>query len=821
MKKLITIAAVLWVVPALAYAQTPATVPVLGSNVEISGSIMPGAQQFDNTTNSSKLTEYRDVRNNLFLPSVTFAARNRRSGWFLDLRGRNLTRDDQTIAVEGGRPGAWDLQMNWIGVPHNYSNKAVTPYTSATPGRFEVPANVPITFKKLGTAAADTPGVLASDDLIAAFQSSYLFATPLSTQTTMGRFALGWSGSDAIALGLQYNLRNKSGSKSTFGPIGDRPPRTLNIQLAEPVDYRTNEITFSAEHKGSGYQVGAEYLVSDFENRIDTLQWENVFANPAPGATFDVWDRSVSAYGVRPLPPDNRYHNVSTTFGSDLPLGSRFTATAAYGRFEQNAALLPYSYNVDQLAVQTLPRNTADAAINTMNVTADYVISPINRVNLRTYYRRYDLNNETPSDQWQYATSDTSNLNGTVAYANKRVNRPYAWDRQNAGAEAIWRLPKRNSLTIGYDREALVREHREADTTENTMRATWRTRAARWMSLEARYVYGVRDGGVYNDRVTKEGYWYPQSDVKDYNNPVLTFDNHPDMRRFDLSDRMRRQFDFRFNLTPRDVVAVTAYVRHRIDDFTSDVAPSQPLLGTGLTDAGATTPGYQLGQLENTRTRYGLDVFAQPNTRVSLNTFLSYDLGTAFERSIEFQENNKANPSIVATAELGPWTRAGSIWTSDFDDRTWGGGLGATVQLVPDRLMAAADYTISDAHFTTVYDGFGRTNWDGTPFPDQHPFAFPLDPTVHEHLHLVNLRVEVPLKALMLVAGYSYEHYDLRDWQQSAGADNPTVEAVGADTLLRDTSRSYQWGNRLFALGSYLAPAYEAHIGFVGFRYRF
>jgi hypothetical protein len=132
------------------------------------------------------------------------------------------------------------MQANWIGVPHNYSNKALTPYTTsgARPGVLEVPANVPITFKKLATAAADTPGVLASDNLIAAYQRTSLAPTPLAMQTDVGHFALGWSGSEAIALGVQYDLRNKSGSKSTYGPIGDRPPRTLNIQLAEPVDYR-------------------------------------------------------------------------------------------------------------------------------------------------------------------------------------------------------------------------------------------------------------------------------------------------------------------------------------------------------------------------------------------------------------------------------------------------------------------------------------------------------------------------------------------------------------------------------------------------------
>ena len=48
----------------------------------------------------------------------------------------------------------------------------------------------------------------------------------------------------------------------------------------------------------------------------------------------------------------------------------------------------------------------------------------------------------------------------------------------------------------------------------------------------------------------------------------------------------------------------------------------------------------------------------------------------------------------------------------------------------------------------------------------------------------------------------------------------PTIKDR-AETLLRDTSRSYQWGNRLFNLGTYLAPGYDAHIGFVGLRYRF
>ena len=42
---------------------------------------------------------------------------------------------------------------------------------------------------------------------------------------------------------------------------------------------------------------------------------------------------------------------------------------------------------------------------------------------------------------------------------------------------------------------------------------------------------------------------------------------------------------------------MSAYVRYRADDFETDVAPSQPLLGTGLAEQNATSPGGQLGLL--------------------------------------------------------------------------------------------------------------------------------------------------------------------------------------------------------------------------------
>jgi MtrB/PioB family decaheme-associated outer membrane protein len=802
----------------LAAVTTPAQE---GSSVQVSGTVSTAGRGVDNDTNSSKLTEYRDLEDDAYLPTLRLNVFDPAKGWYFDFTGANVSLSDRKIDARGGRYGTWRLAVDWSDIPHNFSNKAETPYLRSAPGLFEVPATVPITFKKLATAVADTPGVLASDALIAAYQGAFLAPTPLALQSRFGRIALEYEGLSDLRLAVAYDRRRKDGLKSTFGPIGDRPPRTLNIQFTEPVDYTTQDLTLSAEWTGSKYQAQFSYLFSDFANGIDTLSWENVYATAAPGATTDTWDRAVSVFGRRPLAPDNRYHNVSVGFGAELPADSRLSATFAYGRLEQNQSLLPYSFNSDMLANPALPRATADARMNTQYAQLDYAVSPVSRVNVRAWARYSGLDNETPSARWQYVTSDTANLNGSVTYLNKRVSVPYAQDRKTAGLETTYRLSGWSSnLALGYERELVDREHREANTAEDRVSLSWRARPAKWAKLRYRYVYAKRDGD-YDPFVTREGYWYSPSEAGDNNNnPQFTFDNHPDMVRFDVADRKRNQAELALTLTSRDVLSLTLRVRNTEDDFDSEVRPIQPLASTGVGEVSARTPGSQLGLLKRRQLRYALDAFYLPAERVSLNAFMSWDRGKSLQSSLEFNENNKANPSAIATAELGPWTRASSRWTADFKDRTWTAGVGTSLRL-GSKASASASYTLSLGDVDLAYAGFGVTNWDGAPFADNHQFQFPAAPEpIFHDLHVVDVRLEFPLvRDVRCVVGYGYERYRIDDWMQ--GTDYSWAETVGSEFLIRDSSRSFQWGNRLFNLGSYLAPRYDAHIAWIGFTYRF
>ena len=813
MQRLLTILALLGV-PAAVLAQDTAA-------IRTSGQVTTGLQQLDNTTNSSKFTEYRDLRDNLYVFDWRFSASSP-AGLFLDLTGANVSRRDQYLDLAAGNPGLWRFDVTWNEIPHLLSNKAQSPYFARSPGVLTVPEPIAIPFKKLATVAADAPAVLANDTVVGAYAQEFGRPVDLGNQTNTGTVGFRYGGLKALDLSVEYTRRTKTGSRLGYGPIGDRPPRTLNIELAEPIDYLTNEVRIGTEFDRGPFQVRLEYLFSDFANRTDDLVWQNVYVTPADGASFEAWDRLIAGYGRRPLAPDNRYHHGTIGAGANLPLGSRLTATFSYGRLLQDQTLLPYAYHADTLANATLPRATADAQMTTTAFSGEYSIMPVRRLTLRAFYRRFQVDNETPASEWQYATQDASNLNGTVRYKNKRVSLPYAWDQQRYGMDVTWRIrPLNGTIGLGYERDDIGREFREAETSEHILRASLRVRPASWLALRAKYLRGDRDGGTYDWAARRQSYWYDPADAgADNDNPQFTFSNHPDMRRYDVSDRRRDRVDVTATVTPAAALSVSATLGYRRDDFDADVSPSQPLLDRSLADSAAATPGDQLGLRRSEQRRISVDLVYTPVERLSLNAFGGWDVGKTEQRSLEFNENNKQNPSAVATADLGPWTRPESQWTADTDDRTRYAGVGASLGVIPGRVSLSASYTMAISTVDIAYDGFGLTNFDGTPYPTNNQFAFQTPPTVRNESHVADVRLEVPvLRHVGLMVGYTYDFYKLTDYQQDV--ETLWFEPVVSELLLRDTSRSHQWGNRLFNLGRFQAPGYRAHLGYATITYRF
>jgi MtrB/PioB family decaheme-associated outer membrane protein len=820
--------------------------------LESEGGFTIGVQQIDIDPNSAKFNEYRDIRDGFQLYDLWFDLIDGPSARFLDFRGSNLLREDQAIDFRFGEFGRWNFEINRREIPRRISNQAVTPYIYRGDGLFVVPAQVPIVEEGVPSLvppgpAQNNPSMQLNDALIAAWLPDNLRPVELGTQRNRTSALLNLPLLEQINFRLRYSDERRDGFGVTYGPFGDRPPRTHNIQLPEPIDYTTREMGFDAEYGGSAFQANLSYLYSDFDNNVETMRWENIYFTPEPGADFvaTVVDtpRNVSTVGQRSLAPDNFAHHVSLAGGVNMPMNGRLAATVAYGWMKQNQTLLPYSFSslgLDWQDPNKLPRQRADAEMRTTRADLDYTFNPLKRLNLRAFLRYYDLDNRTPTDQWLYVTQDTATTAGGVDYRNHRQNLAYEYDKLNYGLDAsqyfaFWR----STLTLGYEREEIDRDFREADTDENIFKASLRTRPANWLALRAGYRYGDRSAGTYNDQITALSYWYTQEQAPTgvgvaRDNPSFAFANHPDLRKYDVSDRERNEFDLAASIAALQDLELGAAFGYRKDDFDSGVRPTQPLLDFPNPErlvpgvAETFTLGQQLGLLEQKQQNYSVDAHYAPSSRWSFNLFGNHQRHESDFRGMVFNENRRENLDEVGPAigNLGRWDDGRYLFDASLDDRTNTFGAGAGFEVIPGRLRLSTNYTLSRGKVDLEYSGYGTPEVLGDPVVGteipwgEFQFAFDDPETVRHNQYVFNASLEYQVvQGLIFGFHYLFDRYSLQDWMLEA--EGPWVEQVGSEFFLRDTSRDNRWGNRLVTMGTVFGPSYEAHVGSVTMTYRF
>jgi len=813
MKKTYALASLLLLAPMVAQAQEEA-------KIESSGEITVGATQ-GKGDDSSKFNKNRDIQDGFNLYDLWFGVVDPNNGRYLDFQGDNLLRDDQSIRFGFGSYGNWGVVIDRNETPNTLSNKARTPYIDQGNGLLTLPSTAAIPNTNLAPTAAQ---LTANDAATATWLATTLHGIDLGTQRNKTGATVSLTPNQEFKFRLSLSDERKDGSNLTYGPIGDRPPRTLNAQLAEPIDYKTQELKFEVEYNKPTYQALFTYLLSGFENNIDTLRWQNPYVADVNGNGYDPWNAAynVASFGQRALAPDNRYQNVSLALGFDLPMASRLSTTLSYGMMRQDETLLPYSSsNLNSIAALgstgILPRGTADAEINTTMFNADYSINPIDHLNLRAFLRYYNLDNKTPQNNWWYVTDDTitaaNAAAGTTTELNKRVNLAYSYDQINYGLDTSYNLPFwRTTFGLGYERENINRDFREANTAENIFKGSLKTKPTDWLTLRGKYLYGNRDGSDYNNTVTAQSYWGATALSS---NPVNSFSNHPDLRKLDVSDRVRNQFDLAATVMPTAGLDLTGSYRYRNDDYDSGVHPVQPLLASGNALA---TPGDQLGLLKSKTNRYALDASYAATERLNLNAFGSRETIKSTQRGLEFDDTTKLTLVTItpsATA-VGSWDTPLGQWMAVTKDKTNTLGAGFGYEIIPDTLRFSSDYTYSQGKVDIEYSGYGSA------YSDTTAFAFRSPETVTHKQYNLNATMEYKfVKNLVCGVHYIYDRYKISDWMQEA--NTPWAESVGSEYLLRDTSSatSTQWGNRLINLGSYLGPSYEAHFGAVTLTYRF
>lgn len=816
----------------------------------VTGDVEAGGQIVDVTNDSSKFNEYKDDEDDPYLYRLHFGIYDTQTGRFLDFRGSRLLRDDQELYLEFGSYGAqesdtplgWSIDASWKETPHLLSNSARTPYEFLGGGRYQVADGIinaiqisNINDARSWTAPDAGPGLPGEDARIARVLAGVVRPIDLGTERETGVFGFNLLFSERTKGRLEFGIDDKEGSILTGVGIGDRPPRSVNIQLPEPIDYKTRNFKLSLEHSGRNYQVDASYLYSDFENEVESLTWNSLFHAPGfftDGATdFDgiriPGSTLYATNGAVALNPDNTYSNFVVNGSLNLPWRSRLSASVSYGVMKQDDDLLPFATS-DFGGRQTpsaLPRDSADARIETAMVNVVYTVNPLRRMNLKLNYRYYDLDNETDQDIWRGNTQDTNSR----SFKSERINVGYDLEQQNLGLDLSYYLGKFGTLGVSYEREEKERPQREVEETdEDIYEVSYRVRPANWASLLAKYTRRERDGSPYNSEITKQSFAFDAfARQSEADNPLLGFSNHPALRKFDVADRDQDRFDLSLGFVAADSVNINLRYNYGKNDYDSDIS-------SDFTTWDAATLSFvdtfidpaQLGLLEDETKLYAVEVNYAAGDRLSLSGYFSREEYDIDQRGRFLDENNRLNANAgTIAAGTKDWqdTSGANVWDADISDNTNTVGAGVDYAASDDRFTLAAGFSHSRGKVSINYvAGANIAEDDTTSFRNFSEWSSPPDARFKTNTLTFDIGYQLN-ESWSLGFRYLFEIYRVSDWQQQAtGAHQNLLNenfVADQDPETAGTSQD-RAGSRLVLLDDLLAPSYDAHVGLITARYR-
>ncbi len=816
----------------------------------IVGDINIGIKVVEQNSDSSKFNEYKDDDTAVYLNRFLFDLEDTETGRVFDLRVKNLVRDDQDIFMEYGDPGHYAIDFHLSDTPYRISDNAKTPYQYAGSGFYRVADDIVNAIQISDVASADSwaapdagAGGAGEDARISSVLSENVHDIGIGTERRDISLGLKYNFSKRTKARLEFAVDTKKGRLITGASIGDRPSRSMTVQLPEPIDYRNEGIKFYVEHRAEQYQLDATYEYSKFENKVDTLSWNSLFhaagyfgpdgdsSTTDGGSDYDdIRIGATTRYattGRIALSPDNTYENIMLNVGINLPMMSRLNATVSMGKMEQDEDLLPYATSSFGGTLDSLPRAEADAKIDTKMVNLFYTIRPIKKLNTRIYYRYYDLDNKTPESEFYYYTQDsnseyTSDIT-TRNYRNERVSLAYAYQHYAYGLDLSYYLGKKGAVGLVAEKSIKKRDYRATDETdEDMLTLSYRVRPMEKVSVKVKYKWAEREAGNYDGEVTDLSYHYDTTVyANESSSPVSGFGNNPGLRQYDIADRDRDQFDLTVGVVPIEEVTINFAYHLLKNDYSSKIASQITSWDSirGVFDTVSIDPT-QLGLLEDESTRFVLDLNYRINDEMLAYGFLSQEMIDTDQRGRYMNENHKINNIRAARDwrdESGKY-----VWNADLSDETNTIGIGFDY-FVEESFDIQTYFTHSEGVVDVDYKpGSEIAEDDTSSLLDHAEWYSPGD--VKFKTNTFNIIFTKHLAENMKIScSYLYEEYDEQDWQQAGSSAHQQVfggqYVANADPETAGTGND-RVGSRLVTLSNNLAPDYDVHMISINFGYK-
>ncbi len=417
------------------------------------------------------------------------------------------------------------------------------------------------------------------------------------------------------------------------------------IQLAAPLDDRTNDVTTAAEWSNRRGMVRVAYDGSWFNNQHDALIWDNPLrlTDQTHASAYSSGDGS--SQGRMALWPDSTAHTVSASGSLVLPWRSRAFAHVSVGSWLQDQALLPHTINT-AIAPIPLARASAEAEARITAMTYRLTSRPLRTLWLTGQFRLYDYDNQTP----HFPVDQYVRLDGNVGTSVTGGSEPFEYSRRFVDVDASYTPFRFVAFRLGAAQEHDDRSYRVFETTnERILRASVDGTSFPWGSVRLQYDHAVRTGDGLDEQVL--------SDIGE----------QVSLRQFDISNRTRDRVTATLQVLPLDTLGLSASMAIGQE--------SRPEAAFGLQD--------------NDLHAFTFGVDFTPVEMVSAG--LSY----GYERYATSQQSRQANPGVQFNDPSRDW------WT-DFGEDVH--TLGLTIDLpgiAPRTALAAGyDYVGSRAVYT-------------------------------------------------------------------------------------------------------------------------
>ena len=586
-----------------------------------------GSRWWTQTSPEASFREYLDLNRGGFLQSFTLRQWNASDAAVLS--GENEFRLDQSTRLALSHGVRWQLEIKNDQIPHNYSFTARTPYTEVAPGVYRLPDS-------LQARTEAIPGNFGKN-MIDALQEAPL--TDLNVQTQVSSVRLrarpvhGW----------RFEVKGEERLRDGHKPYGGTFGFSSAIELMEPIHQRTLNGTASATYEHGPARVTASAGVSDFNNKVDAMIWDNPLRLTDRSTASD----AASSQGRLALYPDNRVLSGNVALGYRLPRRTMFTGTVGVSQGKQDQAFLPMTINsaIAQGSLDSLPARSLDG--KTTRISQDYRITtrPWNRTSGTLRYNYSKLDDKSPELTFIGSVrADESFTRGaltskTFGHTDSRVGLDLdaqPLDPVGVGITVERRMRDRTEREVEKDNENVFAAHASAELPGDA-------------TFAANFRYGDRKLDHF--------------DITEYENATGALTEQALLRRFDVASRKQTQGGGDLSWDPARWITLEAQYTYLLDDY----------------------PDSRYGLTRDEQHQVVAQATLHPRERLDLSG------GYGFGQTETKQNSNETNASGPPTAD------APTDWTARLKDKNVYVFTSAEWWAIERKLVFNADYQFTRA----------------------------------------------------------------------------------------------------------------------------